>query len=724
MWTQTSGEARPNGPTPNDMPPRLTEQPAPDRYCDVILNGGVASGVVYPWALLDLARVYRFRRLGGNSVGAMAACVAAAAEYGRCNGYADAFEPLRQMPVKLAATGTDDEGRPGSKMLRLFQPAPSLTRAFDLFVALTRFEPDAGAAPDGARSDASDRPTPVIRRLELRKVRRALLAYFFGDRERHLAMACGMVFGLVAVANLLFHVLAWALIVTVLVAGLVVAGVGLAVLAWKRVRRDLEGIVRNGYGFCPGKAAKPGGEALLEWLHEAVQRSAGLQPEDAPLSFADLWMAPRPGLAKTPQALAAMDPEERGIDLQMFCTNVTLGRPVCLPLNEQTETTLYFDPRDWEKIFPPALCAAVVRAARPYRRKSASDPDPAIIARRVSELENKSNRTPEEDKTLLELKQQVGLLTHLREVPTSELPIVVAARLSLSFPLLFTTVAVYAVDYEAPRDERILRKCLLTDGGLCANFPVHLFDAAQPVWPTFALELDERLPTYENERVWLPCTNLEGRADSWQRGVPGVYPAEKDGALSGVFRLASGMLNAMRTWNDTLTSKLPEVRDRVVRIGLRPGEGQLNIGMPGETIRRMAKDYGQASAARLIHAFAPTAGGVIARGWREHLYVRMQAEVRALRRHLRGYGAATNAGGSNTVSLADLLDAAIGVPPLHVKPGHSDPGAAALTPPQRDALLRTVRAIEALEHALAHEETLWGPYRPLPPPDLKLRPPL
>ena len=84
------------------IPDRLREEPPADQFCDLVLNGGVASGVVYPWALLELARHYRFKCIGGNSVGAMAAALAAAAEYGRCNGVENAFEPLRRMPLELA----------------------------------------------------------------------------------------------------------------------------------------------------------------------------------------------------------------------------------------------------------------------------------------------------------------------------------------------------------------------------------------------------------------------------------------------------------------------------------------------------------------------------------------------------------------------------------------------------------------------------------------------
>ena len=100
------------------------------------------------------------------------------------------------------------------------------------------------------------------------------------------------------------------------------------------------------------------------------------------------------------------------------------------------------------------------------------------------------------------------------------MPVVVAARLSLSFPLLFSAVPVWAIDYEAPRPKRCLKRCQLSDGGVSSNFPIHLFDAALPGWPTFGLWLDRRNPHWPDERVWLPYLHGQGWADSWNRFDP------------------------------------------------------------------------------------------------------------------------------------------------------------------------------------------------------------
>ncbi|MCE8442678.1 patatin-like phospholipase family protein, partial [Rhodovulum sulfidophilum] len=47
------------------------------------MKGGTTSGVVYPPAIALLGDKYRLRSVGGSSAGAIAAAVAAAAEYRR-----------------------------------------------------------------------------------------------------------------------------------------------------------------------------------------------------------------------------------------------------------------------------------------------------------------------------------------------------------------------------------------------------------------------------------------------------------------------------------------------------------------------------------------------------------------------------------------------------------------------------------------------------------------
>jgi predicted acylesterase/phospholipase RssA len=54
----------------------------PDLQCDLVMKGGITSGVVYPRAMARVARDYRIRSIGGTSVGAIAAVLTAAASTG------------------------------------------------------------------------------------------------------------------------------------------------------------------------------------------------------------------------------------------------------------------------------------------------------------------------------------------------------------------------------------------------------------------------------------------------------------------------------------------------------------------------------------------------------------------------------------------------------------------------------------------------------------------
>jgi hypothetical protein len=667
----TAPPSGPGVPTPDPV----RETPPADRFCDLILNGGVASGVVYPWALVELARHYRFRSIGGNSVGAMAAALAAAAEYGRCSGNPNAFEVLRRAPLDLAEE--DPEGR--TRMLRLFQPSPKLRRLFDLLLLFVRESNPVNTSGLVARS-ASPKSEPQG---SWKTIWNVLKLY---------RLDWVLMFGLWAIFALILwlgHDL-WSR-TAVRTLGLVAVLCAMVAFAIWQLLRDLRALADNNYGLCPGKAQPgPSGEAatqeaLVEWLHRGIQLSAGRGQEDPPLTFADLWNAPRAG---RPVADAVGD--EPSIELQMFSTIVTQARPIGLPLADGNPR-LFFRPQEWSKIFPEHLVRAVVDATSKYSPQGPGDPD-------------------------------AGPATDgLYEVPRGALPIAIAARMSLSFPILFTCVPVYAIDYEALRGFRQLRQCQTTDGGLCTNFPIHLFDAAHPRWPTFGMMLSRRLANFRDDPTWLPRFHQEGRADNWLREVPG---AEQDGVrrkgVAGLLGLLKGMLMTTLDWNDNLTSRLPTVRNRVLRMELQQGEGQLNISMPGVRILDMAHKYGTLGGKKLTQTFVG-AGGKPAAAWQEHLYVRAMNQLNALRDHLCGFTDAVTAAG-HTTPIAAILEQATRERPLDHRPDRlPDPEGGRLTRPQADALEAAVQAVCALEQALQESRPDAGPYRPAPAGKLRLR---
>ena len=686
-------------PPPGDdvvpVPPPVHEEPPHDNFCDLVLTGGVASGVVYPWAIVELARAFRFRNIGGTSVGAMAAALAAAAEYGRSTGYEAPFEALRRAPASLAWIMSD--GR--TRMLSLFQPNEHGRRLIRLWGEVGR-----GNEP---RKEDKDLRCPA-RGVMLRAFWLALCIYKWP-----------VVFGAVAGAVLAKVVACWTglppgswtglSIVFVAVVAVLAAVLSWAWAIWHDIRY---GLIKNSYGLCKGGTIKhPGrddGPGISEWLHDGIQASAGLGDDDPPLTFRDLWSAPAyPGAGRRP--CGAGDPaDRRSINLQVITTNVMHGRPYRLPLADKT-SRLFFLRDELEDYFPPCVLDALVAASRPYApRDSKSDP-PVDRAR-------------------------PGLL----ELPEADLPVVVAARLSLSFPLLFSAVPLWAIDYEAPRHKRTLRRCLFTDGGVSSNFPIHLFDAAVPRWPTFGLWLDRRSPYRRQdrdepgaeERVWLPKFNGEGWGDSWYRFDPESKVLPEDGGFKcdepaldsseSHLKLLLGFLGGIATsamdWRDRTSFRMPHVRNRVARILLLPGEGGLHIGMPREQILQMAHDYGTKAGQKFVERFAER-DGQPSRAWSEQRWIRFNLLVNGLRERLEGL--ATRAGWStHTVPLPRAIALAVRKPGGPV----ADRGKChRIKPAQAASLNKLLLELERLEG-----ELLAAPpaFDSTPEPELRLRPPL
>src|SRR5437763_16852596 len=87
-------------------------QPPPDppkTRCDLVMKGGITSGIVYPPAIFELKKNYFFRNIGGTSAGAVAAVGAAAAEFDRDGGGFDRLLALANelsTPSKLGQGST------------------------------------------------------------------------------------------------------------------------------------------------------------------------------------------------------------------------------------------------------------------------------------------------------------------------------------------------------------------------------------------------------------------------------------------------------------------------------------------------------------------------------------------------------------------------------------------------------------------------------------------
>lgn len=683
------------------LPDPLREQPPADRWCDLVLAGGVASGVVYPWAILELARAYRLRNIGGTSVGAMAAALAAACEYGRRNGHPQAYEVMRRLPRELAeaVAPTEPGGRPMTRMRSLFQPAQDGRRLFAVLMAMldAHYGNDAPArSPDGAAGRRTSGGMTATLRAGLTAF---VEAYGLGPP------LLGAIITVVVVTSAF---LLWFLIEPVHESGPAVAsrllhgalivalvlGVFTLQQAGQRLWRDIRlGLLDNDLGLCRGKSQEQDAHgrprpALVDWLHDGIQRAAGLALDGPPLTFADLWHAPlqpggpRPRVAADGERRARGEPLEPSINLEMVTTNVTHGRPYRLPLRDR-EARLFYSRKAWRNFFPAAVLDALQRASSPYAPTSESDP-PAPPG-----------------------------VDDLLELPCGGLPVVVAARLSLSFPLLFSAVPLYAIDYEEPdRTKRQLKLCRFSDGGLCSNFPIHLFDSALPRWPTFGLWLQSRSPLRPDQPVWLPRLEGDGRGDGWNR----FEPAEDECGTSGGRPVAntlvgflSAALGTAKDWRDHTALRMPHVRHRVARIGLLRGEGELNIGMPAAMLLHMASDYGTRAGRMLRETYAPMPGTAAPTpAWREHLRVRLEVLLDGLHDLLRTIDPAA-AGRGHTPSLDALL-------------ADLEQHEPALTPTQSAELRALVGRLIRLETSLGARAP--SPRRPRPQPELRLRPPL
>lgn len=657
-------------------PPGLDQldQPPVDRYCDVVLTGGVTDGVIYPWALVELARKYRFKNIGGTSVGAMAAALTAAAEYARRRGSVAGFnEVLLKLPRMLG-----DKVNGDTRLYSLFQPAKSTRRLFELFV---RISTPASSVDAKRKAGAS--------------IVKGLIAALCAYRIYALAGALlGLSIGAVGWWRWHFG-FPWALFGQFLFTALPCALVLIAVFVVVAIYLDLvHGFVNNGFGICTGfrnETTPPGTQSLVEWLNQGIQGACD-KPLDQPLTFKDLWDAPG-GPIERPLPPALPKRKSRSIDLRMVTTNLTHGRPYALPVEDET-SRLFFREADLAPYFPPAVLDFLVEHSQPYVSKvKGVDPDPANVP------------------------------ADLRELPAGDLPIVVAARLSLSFPILFSAVPLWAIDYEAGDfKDRRLRRCWFSDGGICSNFPIHLFDAALPEWPTFGITLVERSLFWQKEQVYLPQHYNEGRGDRWDRFGDPVLPVTGE-IVPPRDRLAGFLFSIIwsaKDWKDKTSMRMPGVRDRVVRVNLESGESGLNLKMTSEKILDLARDYGQRAGEALIKKFIdPTENQRPYQYWNEHRWVRFNSFLVGLRERIENIGAAAERA-AYAAPLSAQIAGAARTPPLSEK---NQADEKLLTQAQIDDLRHLLAALKDLESKFAQAD-LPQPYTPLPTPSLRIRPPL
>lgn len=611
-----------------------TTDPATLPPCDLVMKGGITSGVVYPRLLAKLAQTWRFKSVGGTSAGAIAAAGCAAAEHGRQTGRRpDAFEELARLPDTLGdplQPGDDD-----SRLFHLFRPAPWLRDHFQVLVGALNRHSGAGIAFGAlgvllrrfwivagltvlvmallgvpalmalAALDSHDAALLLLQALLLVGVVWGAFAFLPGRAGWRIALA--------ALATAL--VMAWllraqagigpwgplALATAALLLWLVITTLAATLIAAVRFAVSLlSGLQRNGWGLVSGhstdETTQP--QALTDWLVDYFDALAGRGTQGRPLTFGDLWGLPE----EPPRAgRVTVAPSERAIDLQVMTTAVSQNLCYALPLRDNAGP-FYYQRAEWADLFP----------------------------RRVMMwLDDVSTALDTGKEPVRDAKGRA-----LRRLPgDADLPVVVAVRMSLSFPVLLSAVPLYAVDRSLQQGETAppATKIWFSDGGISSNMPLHFFDAPLPDRPTFAVNLkgehplhriDPHKPAREQEgRVYLPDNNTQGlQVQHWSP------PA--DDKPTGLFHFLVQIANTMQNWRDQIQFPYPGYRDRIVQVSQLAGEGGLNLNMPRENIERLA-DAGEYAAERLDARFRT------GDGWNNHRDIRLRSFLALVEQVLR-----------------------------------------------------------------------------------------
>jgi hypothetical protein len=516
------------------------------RECDVIMKGGITSGVVYPLAVVELSKTYRFINIGGTSAGAIAAALTAAAELGR-NSSGGGFAKLGELPTTL-----------GKRLLSLFQPSKKTRPAFAVLLSFM-----------GKDS--------VVRK-SLRGLGTALgfhwLSALLGAA---LGAALWFLLVMVPMAADRGRVGTWVVWgIAALVCGVIAGVVRFLAGSWSALND-------NGFGLCNGLDRMPHQKPpLTPWLMDLLNATAGRAPSDPPLTFGDLW---GPGDRDAQKG----DPSRRAINLEVMTTNLTHGWPLRLPFSSHE---FFFDPAELGRYFPEGIIQWMID--HPYH--------------------------PEGDDLIDLVTQQ----TRFRPLPApADLPVVVATRMSLSFPGLISAVPLYAVDwsrirnYDAKKEGRApdLERCWFSDGGIGSNFPVHFFDGLLPRRPTFGINLRPFHPDYpkdpndESHNVRFPTATGQGVAPTWT-------------PIPNAIAFVTAIIDTMQNWVDNTQMRLPGYRDRVVHVFLEPEEGGLNLKMPKPLIDTLMK-RGKAAGDKLASEFKWDA-----HRWTRYLTAMSQLEIK------------------------------------------------------------------------------------------------
>lgn len=595
----------------------------PKDECDVVMKGGITSGIIYPRALAAIGARYRFRGIGGASAGAIGAAVGAAAEFGRDS---NGFGKLEALPHELG----------DGQLAAMFQAQPATKALLPILLAVT----------------GNDRPGPKTAGFgRVRVVVGSLLAGF------PVAAIVGAVPGaILAVIGVATGDLGGWLLAG---AGAVLALIGTAGAAsFSLVDLAVVELPSNLFGICRGLGEGDEHPGFTDWLAERIDDIAGLSSEHRPLRFGHLWSG------STELDSAADD--ERQIDLRMITTCLSQSRPYEMPWEAHY---FFYDPATWRTLFPGYVVDALEQAP-PATPPRAVEVPAWLWEEGVAE---------QNDPPLRRLPDARYLPVIVSTRMSLSFPLLISAvplwtidrRQPANQEARDRYREAVRAHQEPPPSGLRFSKVWFTDGGFCSNFPLAMFDAALASRPTFAINLG-RFPDNGS-----PSQNQTDNVE-WARDNGSLPPELTEIPPSGFAALgafASAAFNTARNWQDGSYLDHPGYRDRIVRVLQSKTEGGLNLHMDAETISGLA-DRGKEAGTAIIDQFGTDhfpRSAPRATGWDNHRWVRYRALLSVLptwlasyargRAALRAdfanppsYGFANNAERDLAIRLTDALD--------------------------------------------------------------------
>ncbi len=696
----------------------MPENPVADQNkkldCDIVLKGGVTSGVVYPKALYVISTKYRFKRIGGTSAGAIAAGAAAAAQLGELRNGKNpnsGFEQLNTLPDQL---GDKIEGQTWLEKLvqseqtlleKLFQPQQPLSPVYKVFLAGIKgknvlleaiyqfwLSSLAWALPGmiflyWQLSKIEDLAQPAISYVILVSVLPLALAIFAALFSRLVPLSelkknlrdnrlfSGIVTAVIVLASVIYFVIGFQssqempnfipLLVMVVLSIVAILGtalqrllqnnpfrgliqflteiivpcvasyclfiwivepyksdeaaylgvnlvgtivsiwggfvVGLLVNILVRFFREMN---LNNYGFCNGYYADTYDKSktmlplITQWAYNTVgSRTLKEIPLTAWMDYyystlvsgdpIDYKTLPNTLRDMTYQPITFGELDKADITLSLKTTNLTKQMSVGLPFAHDHE--YYYRRKEFARLFPKAVMELL----------DAYDAD-----------------NPNTDDK------------EYRYFPKREaLPMIIAVRMSLSFPVLLSAIRLYR-NGDAPKT---YKANWFSDGGITSNFPVSMFDEPLPRTPTFSIDLipEQQAATYKNGNSpkFLPANNDEWTEFlnwNFEKATRGDRLSERLGwqpGMSNIFGFIFSIFGSAQNWRDNTYIVMPGFRDRTARVQLPAGTGGLNLAMDKDQIKQLA-DLGEQAAQELIKRFSTKDDPM---GWENHRWIRARS---------------------------------------------------------------------------------------------------